>query len=158
MLIEKKKIDPNVAREAIEKLMEELSPSTVSLRRFVDMNYEHFRKSGKSVREIYDFFKRAGVDVGCLSTFKSMCSRAKKKYEAATNVQDDPRTKRPQAPPAMPSKIAETEKAAPEEGKTPGPAAEQKAKPRNLGLRPICLPDGTEVEIDLETGAKTFKI
>jgi hypothetical protein len=58
----------------------------------------------------------------------------------------------------------EHEKAAPPVKATP--AESEKAKnendvknrPRGVGLRPLHLADGTEIEIDPETGAKRFKI
>ena len=71
-----------ISMERNIQIMEELTrfPKTqtnVSLSKFIDMNFQAFAKSGKSVREIYDFLKDGKIDVSSFHVFRTLFSKVK---------------------------------------------------------------------------------
>ena len=79
MIPAKKEISLEGKAEIIEELMRVRSPTPakVSLKKFIDMYFQAFVKSGKTTREIYDFLKEKGVDVSSFQVFKVLYSRVK---------------------------------------------------------------------------------
>jgi hypothetical protein len=156
-VIEKKKIESEKIQGVMTRL-EEIPKSVLSARQFIIMYFDKLyalQQSGRSLKAIHQFLLANGVDVGTYESFRTVYRRAKRaqKTQAATGNQ---------------VMTVESEKAIPPEKSAPAPPTEEKSKnteaakvpqrPRGVGLRPIYLADGTEVEIDPETGAKRFKI
>jgi hypothetical protein len=160
-MIEKKKIEPHKMREVVNRL-EELPASTISARQFITMYFDQLHKlqqSGRSLKAIYEFIRANEIDVGTYDSFQAVYNRIKRArgknpIEAASSETIPQKTEIEK--PTKPDKFA------------PDPPKVEKAKdaeakeiPKRLpglGLRPIYLANGTEVEIDPETGAKRFKI
>ena len=140
-----KAIDLRAGQEAVDSLKEE---TTASLVDFIDAHFESLSRSRKSLREKYDLLRGFQLDVGTFQSFKTTYYQVKKRRGAkkTVNTGEEPARATPSAP------LREPPKAEPAQTrKTPEPIP-------NAGLRPILLPDGTPVDIDPGTGAKTFKI
>ncbi|MDR0411548.1 MAG: hypothetical protein LBH75_06205 [Treponema sp.] len=160
MKIRKKEISMEQNAEVMKKLTETkmAAPEKVSLRRYIDINFEVFTQSGKTTREIYEFLKRENIDVSSFQVFKSLYSRVKRsrlqKSESPANA-------------SIPVKSASVPKrhAANETAPKPQPKSETQPESRWSGksqyyptLPPVYLPGGVEAIIDPETGAKRFEI
>jgi hypothetical protein len=84
----RKEISLDHNAEIIEELLSTSAkaPKTVSLRKFIGMNFQAFTESGKTVREIYDFLKEKEIDVGSFHVFRSVYSRVKKSRSSELSV------------------------------------------------------------------------
>jgi hypothetical protein len=123
------------------------APETVSLRKFIAINFQAFADSGKTIREIYDFLKERQIDVGSFHVFRSLYSRVKK----SRGLKPDAPVRDP------PPENAGLKEHRPSESR-------EKQKPfrnesrYNPALPPVILPGGIEAIFDPETGAKRFEI
>jgi hypothetical protein len=134
-------------------------PETVSLRKFIDINFQAFTDSGKTVQEIYDFLKEKKIDVGSFHVFRSLYSKVKRywKLKHAAPVRDPPSEKFAANPEAHKApELRELQKPLQNEGETDMNKTRQSKY--NSALPPVILPGGIEAIIDLETGAKRFEI
>jgi hypothetical protein len=140
-MTQQKKIDLDKGREALTHLDEVPNP-IVSTRQFVIQNFDTLRQSGKTLKALYDFLTSRGFDLGTFESFRAdyNSERRARKLNSSEPKKGKPAT------------------AAPTEAEKAKNGEDIKNRPRGLGLRPIYLADGTEVEIDPETGAKRFKI
>jgi hypothetical protein len=119
------------------------------------MNRDTLSSSGKNLKELYEYLKAGGLDVGTYYGFQSACYRAglrrgarkssKTTKEAAenVNVQKEPEVSHE-----------------PQEAQNVGESEKGKAKTSKYSstLPPVILPGGIEAIIDSETGAKRFEI
>ena len=154
-MINKKKIDLAKSREIVARF-NEVPDRVLTIRQFVLTHFEEIQRSDKPLKGLHQFLLTNGIDVGTYKAFQreyNRISRARKTQVPANAV--SVKTIPEVAPPARASEPAKVTPA--KTDKSQGTEAE-KAKKRGLGLRPIYLPDGTEVEIDKETGAKFFEI
>jgi hypothetical protein len=153
-MIEKKKIELDKTRTIIDRLNEVPGP-VISAQQFIVLYFDELQKSGKSLKAIHQFLQANGIDIGTYESFRTVYRRIKRsrkivscgippKPEKSTN----PEKSVPAPPKAETTKDAE------------GKAGTEKPPQRlpGLGLRPLYLADGTEIDIDPETGAKRFKI
>jgi hypothetical protein len=149
-MIEKKKIELDKTRKIIDRLSEIPGP-VISARQFIVMYFDELQKSGKPLKEMHQFLRANGIDVGTYESFRTVYGRLKRSRKTV-----------PRELTSEPGKLTKPEKAAsdpPKVEKAKGAEAEKTPKRLpGLGLRPIYLANGTEVEIDPETGAKRFKI
>jgi hypothetical protein len=152
-MIAQKKIDLDKGREALTHLDEVPNP-IVSARQFVILNFDTLQQSGKTLKALYDFLVNKGIDLGTFESFRADYNSVKRA-----------RGKNPGTPElleAIPEKLAMPEKSAPAPPMEKNPkdteAAKAPQRPRGVGLRPLHLADGTEIEIDPETGARIFQI
>jgi hypothetical protein len=147
-MIEKKKIELDKTRNIIERLNEIPGP-IISAQQFIVMYFDDLQKSGKSLKAIHQFLQSNGIDVGTYESFRTVYGRLKRSRKKASY-----------ALPPKPEKLKEPVKAAPTEAEKPKDVEAAKALKRQpgLGLKPIFLADGTEVEIDPDTGARIFQI
>jgi hypothetical protein len=145
-MIEKKKIELDKTRAVVDRLNEIPDP-VISARQFVVMYFDELQRSGKSLKAIYQFLRTNGIDVGAYETFRTVYGRLKRSRKTTSSELASSKPEKPEKNAPAP---AEREKVKNE--------ADVKERPRGMGLRPIYLPDGTEIEIDPETGAKHFKI
>ena len=77
MLIERKEIDLDVTAPILGKLNDAVRVErTVSLGKFVAMYVGNFSRSGGSVKQIYEYLKASGLDIGTYHSFRSACHRA----------------------------------------------------------------------------------
>jgi hypothetical protein len=167
IIANKKEINLERNDVIMKKLMEEkTNPSfqkSVSLRKFIAINFQVFANSGKTTREIYEFLKEEGIDVSNFRVFKTLFSRVKRSFN------DDERTAHQNlAEPSVsnsenltngseiqgPSVLNSTQKI--EKSETELDALPQKT--RRPAFPITYLPGGAEAIIDPETGAKRFKI
>lgn len=142
------KINISEAEEILARLNKE---ADVTITEFIARNYEKLKNSGLSKKSIYNFYLKNGMNLGNYETFKRAYNRYTKKIKtekANTNTLMFSKTEET-SPLAINQETIETSVK-----KTEPPKPLKKA---GLGLRPIYLPDGTEVEIT-ETGAKRFKV
>jgi hypothetical protein len=144
-MVQQKKIDLDKSREILTHLDEVPNP-IVSARQFVILNFDTLRQSGKTLKALYDFLMAKGIDVGTFESFRADYNSVKRARKVNS------------AEPESPERISEPEKAAPSEARKAKSGEGAQNRPRGVGLRPIYLADGTEVQIDPETGAKRFKI
>ncbi|MDO4754382.1 MAG: hypothetical protein Q4A41_05195 [Bacillota bacterium] len=138
-------IDLEQAEKALSELSAKQDGIIVTLSEFIKLNFQKLEGSGLSRRTIYENLKRKGLELGSFKAF-SECWRR----NAKTIRQKTPGGCDFLASPEEPQKQGEATVIEKIEGK-------KRAKKMGQGLRPIRLPDGTELEIT-ETGAKTFKI
>jgi hypothetical protein len=158
MRIEKKNIDIKAAAPILEKLGDAPeNESTVSLGKFVAENRDVLARSSKNVREIHEYLKANGLDVGTYHSFRRTCYRAglrrrSAKVPAASQKPMDNLKARVSVEPNGQQK--------PQQARRAPEAEEQKARVSkyNPALPPIYLPGGVEAIIDPETGAKHFEI
>jgi hypothetical protein len=150
-VIEQKKIDLDKGREILTHLDEVPNP-IVSARQFVILNFDTLRQSGKTLKALYDFLTNRGIDVGTFESFRAVYNSEKRVRKVnmpdSASLERDPESK----------KAAPPEKIVPLKAEKAKNGDSVKTRPRGLGLRPIYLADGTEVDIDPDTGAKLFKI
>jgi hypothetical protein len=150
-VIEKRQIDSKKGKEILARLHEIPDP-IISARQFIVMNFDELQQSGKTLRALHQFLLNNGLDVGSYEYFQAVYNSVKRSRK--TNPSE-----------AILEK-AEPEKPTKPENPIPAPSMVEKAKnendvkkrPRGVGLRPLCLADGTEIEIDPDTGARLFKI
>jgi hypothetical protein len=141
----------------LEELREETKDGIdVSLRTFIAMNRDMLSSSGKNLKELYEYLKAKGLDVGTYYGFQSACYRAglrrwakkssKTPKEAVENINVQPAKK---------SEVSHE----PQEAKNVGESENGKAKTNKYSsaLPPVILPGGIEAIIDSETGAKRFE-
>ena len=166
MVIMKKEICLKRNDEIIEKLkkLETINPETVSLRKFIDINFQDFVSSGKSTREIYEFLKEEKVDVSSFQVFKNLYSQVKKSRKQAPATPVSAPT-----PKEFPAKTKELTQVMPINGQkvfqTGGepnvrrePQPDDKISKNNPMLPPVFLPGGVEAIVDPTTGARRFEI
>jgi hypothetical protein len=156
----KKEISMKRNAEIMGKLMQDATESheTVSLRKFIEINFKAFIQSGKSTRYIYEFLKGEGIDVSSFQVFKSLYSKVKKAWkqkitasakfsaliESSSDLQESPM-------PCEAPKKSHLKRSALADHNT-------KQSKYNPALPPVILPGGIEAIIDPETGAKRFEI
>ena len=163
----RKKIDLEKAREVVARFNEIPSP-IVTARQFVIMHFDELQRSGKSLEALHHFLLGNGIDVGPFESFRTVYNsvkRARKNNVIEPALPQRVSEPEPVAPTnddhveSLPSaKILESEGTASAKADKPQNTETENIKKRGLGLRPLYLADGTEIEIDPNTGAKTFKI
>ena len=163
MVFTKKEISLKRNDEIIGKLkkLETQLPETVSLSKFIDINYRAFVNSGKTTREIYEFLKEEKVDVSSFQVFKNLYSQVKKaqklKSESSTKTSvSEMVTVKPENPT---QKVPEKGQKTQNEGESnvrKEPQPNGKVSKYNPMLPPVMLPGGVEAFIDPKTGAKRF--
>ena len=137
--IEKKEIELGAAHDAVGSLGE-IPKSALGIRGFISMHFDVLQGSGHSLKTLYQFLKSKGVDVGTFGSFRVIYWRVKRKRASAAEGKAKPTQA---SAPQVKAKIGEKKEQENVEG---------------YRLKPVTLPDGTAIEIDLETGARTFKI
>lgn len=161
MPIEKKKIDIETASSHLGEMYEASGvDKTVSLGNFVARNLDSLNallRSGKSVKQIYEYLKVRGQDVGTYHGFRSTCYRAGLRRRIVKNskaAKGAVKSIKPQSPerPEIPHG-SQSDRNAVGLGN-----CKAKTSKYNPALPPIILPGGIEANIDLETGAKFFEI
>lgn len=150
-MVTRKEISLEHNAEIIEELLSTGAkvPETVSLRKFIAINFQAFTKSGKSIREIYDFLKEKKIDVGSFHVFRSLYSKVKKTQNLKLT-----------APVRGPLDHGELESRRTQIPFQNGGEADVNKPRQNKhapALPPVFLPGGVEAIIDPETGAKSFE-
>jgi hypothetical protein len=147
--------------EMMKKLMEaEATPvENVSLRKFIDINFQAFTDSRKTTREIYEFLKQENVDVGSFQVFKTLYSRVKRsRAQKSATLMKTPisgaLSDSSKEQESLESKVTPI----PQRAEKEGGAGEARRSKYNPALPPVYLPGGVEAIIDPETGAKRFEI
>lgn len=131
-------IDLEQAEKALSQLSAKQEGIVVTVSEFIRLNFQQLEGSGLSRRTIYENLKRKGLELGSFKAFSECWRRNAKAIRQKSSGVCAP--------------------LAPPEGEVSERSGERKGiKKTGQGLRPIRLPDGTELEIT-ETGAKTFKI
>ena len=165
-MIERKKIEMQKAKEVMARF-NELPSQIITAREFIDMHFDELQKSGQPLKVLHDFLTSNGVDVGTLKSFRSTYSRVKR------DRKNKPTAPLPKAPeperavsaeiqpsehvsPAPPEHAQESVKAASAKVGVPKGANAEKVKDTSPGVKVIRLADGTPIEVDLETGGRTF--
>jgi hypothetical protein len=162
MLINKKKISLKTAGPIMEKLDD--SEDIVSLGKFVAIHFEILSRSGKNLRQIYEYLKANWLDVGEYHSFRSACYRAglRQRTPKTAALGGTRKNVRPKATEKeQPQALVEVRKA--HEADKPGNLSKEgelkaKVSKYNPNLPPILLPGGLEAFINPETGAKGFEI
>jgi hypothetical protein len=150
-MVARKQISLEHNAEIIEELLSTGAkvPETVSLRKFIAINFQAFTDSGKSIREIYDFLKGKKIDVGGFHVFRSLYSKVKKSQNMKFAFPVRDLSEHRALEPGKTQKILQD-----------GGEADVN-KPRQSKhtpvLPPVFLPGGLEAIIDPETGAKSFE-
>jgi hypothetical protein len=134
-------INPEKAKEVITDLAADKAP--MSLTDFIREYFDIFLKSQKNIKEIYEYLKNSGVDVGLYDTFR----RTYRKVWKARRESDSVAPVQKEVSVSAFSKESFTVQAVPSE-----------KHDENLGLRKIYAADGTELEINPETGGRMFKV
>ena len=155
-MIGKRQIDSKKGKEILARLNEIPDP-IISARQFIVMNFDELQRSGKPLRALHQFLSNNGLDVGSYEYFQAVYNSVKRSRK--TN---------PAACSSLEANVEKIEPEKPTKPKNPAPAPSMvekaknendvKKRPRGVGLRPLCLADGTEIEIDPETGARFFQI
>jgi hypothetical protein len=157
-VIEKRQIDLKKGKEIMARLNEIPDP-IVTARQFIVMNFDELQQSGKALRALHQFLLNNGLDVGSYEYFQAVYNSVKRSRKANPSGSGSS------------SSVAILEKGEPEKPTKPERTAPElsmiektkdgndvKKRPRGVGLRPLCLADGTEIEIDPNTGARIFQI
>ena len=159
--------------EEVLNRLDAISNPMLSIQEFVNTYFERLQKPGKSLKDLHNFLITNGIDVGTYDYFRMIYNGEKEKRArgsaAALKSQTEPTLlgkalENAKATPAPVSKTENISGKSLQEVQEKAPAKEsvktdEKAKNRELGLRPIFLADGkTEVIIDPNTGGKRFKI
>jgi hypothetical protein len=156
----RKKINLKTGGKILEELKEETKDGIdVSLRAFIALNRDTLSSSGKNLKELHEYLKARGLDVGTYYGFQSACYRAGLRQRVMRVA-----ASREPASNAKREKVLEstgqgrTQK--PQQAKSPDQPENHKARQskRNPVLPPVFLPGGVEAIIDLETGAQSFDI
>jgi hypothetical protein len=159
MFFEEKKIDMKVAASVLEKLGNSAENEIVSLRKFIEKNFDIFLRSGRGVKAIYEYLKTNGLDVGTYYGFKSLYYRVKRRINStnpsAEKIAPAPIKKEP-CPVEIEAKMAEKKEA--EASKKSKEVQKPWESKYNPALPLVYLPGGVEAIIDPETGAKYFEI
>jgi hypothetical protein len=147
-----------IASSILEEMKDAGEADVVSLGKFIAQNIDSLdalSRSGKNVKQIYEYLKAKGQDVGTYHGFRSICYRAGLRQrttkktsamrEKSVKAQDIKGTKKVQGSPKLGNAISEDEH-------------KGKGSKYNPALPPVFLPGGVEAIIDLETGAKCFEI
>jgi hypothetical protein len=158
----KKEISLEHNTEIIEELVRTKAkvPKTVSLKKFIEMNFQAFVDSGKTLQEIYTFLKEKRIDVGSYNVFRTLYGRVKtsRKISAASV---DPKTLSTQSEEYAQTRQGKMQMSLRKGSETDVRKEEQpqtRISKHNPALPPILLPGGEEAIIDPETGAKGFEI
>lgn len=136
-------IDLEQAEKALSQLSAKQEGIVVTVSEFIRLNFQQLEGSGLSRRTIYENLKRKGLELGSFKAFSECWRRNAKaiREKPSCDTLERPEAEAPQAQREVSKRIEER----------------KGIKKTGQGLRPIRLPDGTELEIT-ETGAKTFKI
>ena len=152
--------------EMIEKLLRSKTkvPTTVSLKKFIDINFQAFVNSGKTTREIYEFLIEEKYDVSSFQVFKTLFSKVKKSKSRVSVVpvkspnSEELSTRPKESTLVVPSKEPEILQNGGESDVRKEPRFQAKVSKYNPMLPPIMLPGGVEAFINPETGGKSFEI
>ena len=163
----RKKIEMEKAKEVVARFNEVPNP-ILTARQFVIMHFDELQQSGKPLEALHQFLLANGIDVGPFESFRTVYNSVKRarknnsiepvppkrsiEPEQATPMKADP------VETLSSEKIPELEKATSAQVEKTQETDAEKEKKRGLGLRPIYSADGRELEIDPNTGAKTFKV
>jgi len=137
-----------------------------TVREFISIHFEELQESGQPLRELYKFLTSRGISLGTFDSFRVAYGREKRarnklkqggaemkqirnnlKQSEIETKQNETGLKQPETK----TKQSETKVKQPETNS-------KQNETHGLGLRPITLADGTPIEIDAETGARTFKV
>ena len=156
------------AKRVVSELMNE-EDLKISLLDFMRLNLQKFKETGLSRQTIYERLTSGGLELGSFNAFSHRWTRVEKSgvltsipskvdssvkpSAAEEEIEREVKPARKQEPERSVESKSEDEREVKAEVKAP---AEVKKK-TGMGLRPIRMPDGTEVEIT-QTGAKRFKI
>jgi hypothetical protein len=158
MLIEKKEIDLDAAAPILEKLSNVVKAKrVVSLGEFVAINFDALFRSGGSVKQVYEYLKGSGLDVGTYHSFRAACSRARKQRRAnvsaiAKDTAESVKMKSSKETEVI-HEAVKTDNAV----STKKDESAIKVSKYNSKLPPIMLPGGVEAFTDPETGGKCFE-
>lgn len=148
------------AEKAILEL-ERTQGGRITLSEFLRLNLQRFKATGLSRRTIYDSLTRSGIKLGTFAAFskcwswlesngKVFSSKTSSLAKTATSGEEIRHKQEPE-------KSAEQERKTEKEVRTETKAAIEAPKKKSSILKPIYV-NGVEVQIDPETGAKTFQI
>jgi hypothetical protein len=151
----------DIASSLLEKMKDTLEkPNVVSLGKFIARNRDSLNvllRSGKSIKEIYEYLNAEGQDVGTYHSFRTVCYRTglRRRDPAASAVQKN-NLKNTKTQASVGSKTVDN----PPKPDNACGKEEHKANVSkyNPALPPVILPGGVEAIIDPETGAKRFEI
>jgi hypothetical protein len=157
----RKKINLKTGGLILEKLKEEARDGIdVSLRMFIAINRDALSSSGKNLKELYEYLKAGGLDVGTYHGFQSACYRAglRQRARRAAAVSREPAGNEKREKVREPTGQGMAQK--PQQAESPGKSENHEVwqSKHNPALPPVFLPGGVEAIIDLETGAKSFEI
>jgi len=161
MFTEGKKIDMKAAASVLEKLDNPAENEIVSLRKFIERNFDIFLRSDRGVKAIYEYLKANGLDVGTYYGFKSLYYRVKSRINSAnssTKTIVPTSVKKESHPAGAEAKMTEKREAEAEVSKKSKEVQKPRESKYNPALPPIYLPGGVEAIIDPDTGAKYFEI
>jgi len=139
------------ADEVVERL-NELPRRVITVQEFISTHFDELHDSGQSLKELHQFLQSNGVAVGTFDSFRVTYGRVKRERAGNKDAKSPPK----------PPEISKTHES--EEIHEPNSVPEVKqsavahSQKRGGGLRPLTSADGVELEIDPETGARTFKI
>jgi hypothetical protein len=167
-MVTRRKLSLQHNAEIIEELTRTKTriPETVSLRKFIDINFDAFANSGKTILEIYDFLKEKNLDVSSFHVFRSLYSKVKTARRrnpalpkrAPVLEELPPKLKEQTQAQAIPEKVQNPLREGYETNARKDSPAQAKVSKYNPALPPVFLPGGVEAWIDPETGAKCFEI
>ena len=149
--------------ERVVSELEKKQDLKISVLDFMRLNLQKFKNTGLSRQTIYERLTSGGLDLGTFNSFSQRWTRLEKSglraaipreadspAKAAVVADDRKQRQDPARDTERKMEVKREEK--PEENTLAIPK-----KKSNPALRPIYV-DGVEVEIDPETGGKTFKI
>lgn len=159
----KKKLDAQAVALALKEL-EELPEygNALSVRELIEGNFILLSQSRKSIKDIYEFLKSKGLDVGSYEGFRRIYRRVRVRNEMGKNV----RTVSNSGTTKAEGRECGHSLAEPDGEKVKGSKPNEGVKAddtdrkrvKNPALPPIYLPGGVEAIIDPESGAKSFEI
>jgi hypothetical protein len=155
-MIAQKKIDLDKGREVLTHLDEVPNP-IISARQFVILNFDTLQQSGKTLKALYDFLTSREIDVGTFESFRADYNSVKRSRKTNPAGSSSSETILEKVEPEKSTKLEEAA-SAPSMFEKAKNENDVKKRPRGVGLRPLCLADGTEIEIDPNTGARIFQI
>ena len=131
----------------------------ISVLDFMRLNIQKFKDTGLSRQTIYERLTSEGLDLGTFSSFSRRWTRVEKSVFPGIPCDTNSPVKaaRLEEHKEEPERKVEQEREFEKEKVKPKAEEPRKKPAASLGLRPIRMPDGTEVEIT-STGAKRFKI
>jgi hypothetical protein len=149
------------ASSLLEKMKGTLEVAeVVSLGKFIDQNFDSLNAllhSGKTIKQIYEYLKAKGQDVGTYHSFRTIFYRAGLRHR-------EPNVSSIRGRPLENTKTQELTGVKKGQEPTKSKSVNREEDPRakkskyNPTLPPIFLPGGVEAIIDPETGAKRFEI